>query len=47
MASNGGNGCGVVIRAVDKDKWIIFSKIDVPLGLCTAMAAEVVGVCFF
>ena len=36
--------CGVVIKGVDKNKWITISKIVVCLRMCTAMATEVVGV---
>ena len=39
---NGRSGCGVVIKGADKDKWITISKIAVPLGMCSAMTAEVV-----
>ena len=28
-----------------RDKWITISKIAVPMGMCTAMTAEAVGVC--
>ena len=42
---NARSGCGVVIRCVDQDKWITHSKIAVLLKACTAMAAEVGGVC--
>ena len=38
-----GSGCGVVIKGVDRDKWITISKIAVLLKVCTAMAADVVG----
>ena len=34
--------CGVVIKGVDRDKWITISTLAVPLRMCTAMA-EVVG----
>ena len=37
------SGCGVVIKGVDKDKWITISRMSVPLRTCTAMAAEVAG----
>ena len=43
--SNGRRGCGLVIKGVDRDRWITISKIAVPVGLCTAMAAEVMGAC--
>ena len=36
--NNGKSCCGV------RDKWITISKIAVPLGIGTAMAADVVGV---
>ena len=38
------SGCGVVIRGVVKE-WNTVSKIAVPLGIGTAMAAEVMGIC--
>ena len=41
--TDGRAGCGVVITAVDGDKWITISKIAVLLKACTVMAAEVVG----
>ena len=34
-----------MIKGVDRDKCITISKIAVSLGICTAMTAEVVGVC--
>ena len=37
------SGCGVVIKGVDKDKWITLSGMSVPFRTCTAMAAEVAG----
>ena len=42
---HGRGGCGVVVKDVDKDKWITTSKIAVLWGLCTALAAEVFGAC--
>ena len=36
--------CGVVIKGVDKDRWVTISRIAVPLKAGTAMAAEVTGV---
>ena len=42
---NGKSGCGVVIKAVDRDRWVTISKIAVPLKAGTATAAEVAGVC--
>ena len=42
---SGTSGCVVVIRGVDRDRWVTISKIAVPLGTGTAMAAEVMGVC--
>ena len=38
-------GCGVVIKGVDRGRWVTISKIAVPLKVGTAMAAEVAGVC--
>ena len=40
----GRSGCGVLIKGVDRDRWITISRIAEPLKACTAMAAEVVGV---
>ena len=40
---NGWSGCGVVIKAVDEDKWMTISDIAAPLKACTAMAAEIAG----
>ena len=42
---NGTIGCGVVIKEVDRDRWVTISKIAVPLKVGTAMTAEVKGVC--
>ena len=44
-ASKGCSGCGVVIKGVDRDKWITINKIAVLLRMCTAIATEMVGVC--
>ena len=44
--NNGRSGCGINIKGVDKDKWITIGKIAVPLGIGTAMAAEVMGAYF-
>ena len=41
--TGGRSGCGVVIKGVDRDKWITISEMAVPLKACTAMAAEVMG----
>ena len=41
---DGKSGCGVVIKGGDRDKWITISEIGY-LGTCTAMTAELVGVC--
>ena len=35
----------MVIKGVDRDRWVTISKISVPLKVGTAMAAEVAGVC--
>ena len=43
--NNGRSGCGVVIKGGDRDKWITISKVAVPMGVGTALAAEVMGVC--
>ena len=37
--------CGVVIKGVDRDRWVTISGIAVPLKVGTAVAAEVMGVC--
>ena len=37
------SGCGIVIQGVDRNKWITISKVAVPLGIGTTMAAEVMG----
>ena len=42
---NGRSGCGAVTKGVDRNMWVTTSKIAVPLGVGTAMAAEVMGVC--
>ena len=42
---NGMIGCGVVIKGVDRDRWVTISKIVVLLKVGTAMAAEMMGVC--
>ena len=38
--TDGRSGCGVMIKGVDRDKWITISKISVPLRTCTAMVGE-------
>ena len=38
---------GVVIKGVDKDRWVTIGKIAVPLKVSTAMTSEVMGVCVF
>ena len=43
--TNGRSGCGVVIKGVDRDNRITIRQVAVPLSMCTAMAAEVVGFC--
>ena len=42
---NDRSGCGVVIKGVDRNKWITISKIAEPLSIGTTIIAEVVGVC--
>ena len=42
--TDGRSGCEVVIKGVDRDKWITVSKIAVPLKTCAAMIAVVTGV---
>ena len=37
--------CGIVIKGVDRQKWMTISKIAVFLKVGAAMAAEVFGVC--
>ena len=36
--------CGVVIKGVDRERWVTISRIAVPLKAGTAMAAEMMGV---
>ena len=40
---NGKSGCGVVIKGVDRGRWVTISRIAVPLKVGTAVAAEVAG----
>ena len=42
---NGESGCGVVIKGVDRERWVTISRIAVPLKVGTAIAAETMGVC--
>ena len=42
---NGRSGCSVVIKGVDKEKWVTISKIAIPLKVGVAMAPEIAGVC--
>ena len=42
---DGKSVCGIVIKGVDRQKWVTVSKIAVPLKVGAAMAAEVFGVC--
>ena len=37
-------GCGVVIKGVDRDRWVK-SRKALPRRVCTATAADVMGVC--
>ena len=39
------SGCGVVIKGVDRERWVTISRIAVLLKVGTAMAAEMMGVC--
>ena len=41
----GSSGCGIVVKAGDREKWITISKVAVPLKACTAMATEITGCC--
>ena len=43
--TDGRSGCGVVIKGVDRDKWITISTIALLVRKKTATAAEVVVVC--
>ena len=45
LKDNGKSGCGVVMKVVDRSRWVTISRIAVPLKIGTAMAAEVAGVC--
>ena len=40
---DGRSGCGIMIKRVDRQKWLTISKIAVLLIVRSAMAAEVVG----
>ena len=42
---DGKSSCGIVIKEVDRQKWVTISKIAVLLKVGAAMAAEVLGVC--
>ena len=42
---DGTSGCGIVIKGVDRQKWVTISKIAVSLKVGAAIAAEVFGVC--
>ena len=42
---SGRSGCGIVIKGVDREKWVTISTIAVPLKVGAAMAAEIAGVC--
>ena len=42
---NGRSGCGIVIKGVDREKWMTISNIAIPLKVGAAMAAEIAGVC--
>ena len=42
---DGRSGCGIVIKRVDREKWVTISKIACPLKVGAATAAEVIGVC--
>ena len=43
--NNGRNECGIVIKGVDRQKWVTKSKTAVPLKVGAAMAAEIAGLC--
>ena len=45
LKDNGKSGGGVVMKVVDRSRWVTISRIAVPLKIGTAMAAEVAGVC--
>ena len=38
-------GCGLVVKGVDKENWVTISKIELPLRVHTAMAADMTGEC--
>ena len=42
---DGTSGCGIEIKGADRDKWITISMVAVPLGMRSALSAEVVGAC--
>ena len=35
----------MVIKGIDKERWVTINKIAIPLEAGTAMAAEIAGVC--
>ena len=44
-SKTGKSGCGVVIKGVDKGRWVTISKIAILLKVDKAMATEIAGVC--
>ena len=42
---NGRSGRGVVIKGVDRARWVTISNTAIPLKVSAAMAAEIAGVC--
>ena len=42
---NGESRCGVVMKGVDRERWVTISRNAVPLKVGTAIAAETLGVC--
>ena len=37
---DGSSGCGIVIKGVDRKKWITIRKIAVALAVCSALSAR-------
>ena len=42
---DGVGGFGIVIKRVDRKKWITIRKIAVTLEVCSGLSAEVAGAC--
>ena len=44
MVVSKNNGCGVVMKGVDREEWVTITRTEVFLEVSAAMAAETVGV---